>query len=134
LTFAGVADTHAALWYVFDDRRLSERAKKFMERAARAQKKIAVSAISMVEIVYLIEKKRLPSAAYDDLLAALKDPDHVLMELPVGVGIAEAMRFVPRLAVPDMPDRIVAATAISLRVPVISRDGRIHASSLETIW
>jgi predicted nucleic acid-binding protein len=37
----------------------------------------------------------------------------------------EAMRQVPRAQVPDLPDRIVAATAAYLRVPVISRDGRI---------
>ena len=134
MTFAAVADTHAAIWYVFDDTRLSKRAKAFMEEAARAQEKISLSAISMVEVVYLIEKKRLPLTAYDDLLAALRDPDHVLVESPVSVSVAEALRLVSRDAVPDMPDRIVAATAIFLGVPVISRDGRIRASNVETIW
>jgi len=33
-----------------------------------------------------------------------------------------------------MPDRIVAATAVHFGVPVISRDGRIRASSVQTIW
>jgi len=32
-----------------------------------------------------------------------------------------AMRRVPRTDIPDMPDRIVAATAVFLSVPVISR-------------
>ena len=36
--------------------------------------------------------------------------------------------------VPDMPDRIIAATALHLRVPIISRDGKIRASQFETIW
>jgi hypothetical protein len=36
--------------------------------------------------------------------------------------------------VPDMPDRIAAATALHFGVPVISRDGRIRASSLQTVW
>jgi hypothetical protein len=44
------------------------------------------------------------------------------------------MRRVPREAVPDMPDRIVAATAVYFGVPVISRDGRIRASSVQTLW
>jgi predicted nucleic acid-binding protein len=44
------------------------------------------------------------------------------------------MRHVPRTAVPDMPDRIVAATAVFLGVPVISRDGRIRAANLRTVW
>jgi predicted nucleic acid-binding protein len=48
--------------------------------------------------------------------------------------IIDAMRRVPREQVPDMPDRIVAATAIYFGVPVISRDGRIRSSDVQTIW
>lgn len=44
------------------------------------------------------------------------------------------MRQVPRDQIPDMPDRIVAATALHFGVPVISRDGRIRASSIQTLW
>lgn len=44
------------------------------------------------------------------------------------------MRLVPRADVPDMPDRIVAATAVYFGVPVISRDARIRASNVQTIW
>ena len=33
-----------------------------------------------------------------------------------------------------MPDRIIAATALHLGVPVISRDGKIRASTVATIW
>ena len=82
-----------------------------------------VSAISLAEIVYLVEKNRLPANAYTELKAALDDPDHVLKEAPCTAEIVDAMRTVPRAQVPDMPDRIVAATAIYFNVPVISRDG-----------
>ena len=71
--------------------------------------------------------------AYADLTAALADPDHVFKESPFTVKIDEAMREVPRVGVPDMPDRIVAATGVYFGVPVISRDGRIRASNLQTI-
>ena len=40
----------------------------------------------------------------------------------------------PREAVPDMPDRIAAATAMYFGVPVISRDGRIRTSGVQTVW
>ena len=89
----------------------------------------------MAEIVYLIEKKRLPVAnAYTDLKTALDDPDHVFKEAPLTTEIVDAMRQVPRADVPDMPDRIVAATAVYYDVPVISRDGKIRASNVQTIW
>lgn len=80
---AGVADTHAALWYVFGDPRLSQPAKAAFEQAANARRKIAVSVISMAEIVYLMEKNRLAATAYADLQAALRDPEHVLEEAPL---------------------------------------------------
>lgn len=134
MTITGVADTHAALWYVLGNPRLSIRAKSFIDDAASSGQTIAVSAISLAEIVYLVEKRRLPASAYDDLLIVLNDPTRVLKEAPVNAEIVEAMRLVRRDAVPDMPDRLIAATAIYHRVPVISRDGRIRASSVETIW
>jgi PIN domain nuclease of toxin-antitoxin system len=131
---AGGADTHAAPWYVFGDPRLSASAKSAFDTAARSRSKIAVSVISLAEIVYLIEKGRLPASAYLDLLEALHDPDHVLQEAPVTAEIIDAMMHVPRVDIPDMPDRLVAATAVYFGVPAISRDGRISSSSVKTVW
>jgi PIN domain nuclease of toxin-antitoxin system len=100
---AGVADTHAGLWYVFGDPQLSPAAKTAFEAAATARRKIALSAISLAEIVYLVEKGRLAPSAYAELLRALHDPNHVLQEAPLTSEIVGAMRRVPR----------VAATAVS---------------------
>jgi PIN domain nuclease of toxin-antitoxin system len=128
---AGVADTHAALWYLFADHRLSATAKAGFDAAARSRRKIAVSVISLAEVVYLVEKGRLPASAYADLQAA---PDHVLQEVPVTAEIIDAMLEVPRAEIPDMPDRIVAATALYFGVPAISRDGKIRSSKIQTVW
>jgi PIN domain nuclease of toxin-antitoxin system len=131
---AGVADTHAALWYLLKNPHLSSAARRFMDGAASAGHDIVISPISLAEIIYLVEKNRLPASAYDDLKTALADPDYVIEEAPFTGAIVEAMRQIPREAVPDMPDRIVAATAVYLGVPVISRDGRIRASNVQTVW
>jgi PIN domain nuclease of toxin-antitoxin system len=56
----GVADTHAALWYLHKNPRLSVTARTFMDNAAQAGHDIALSPISLAEIVYLVEKNRLP--------------------------------------------------------------------------
>ena len=130
----GVADTHTAVWHLFDDARLSATAGRFIDKAAAAGNRIMVSAISLAEIVYLIEKSRLPANAYTDLKAALDDPDHVLKEAPCTAEIVDAMMGISRADLPDMPDRIVAATALYFDVPVISRDGRIRAAKLKTVW
>ncbi len=130
----GVADTHAALWYLYKNPRLSPAARAYLDEAARAGNEIAISPISFAEIVYLVEKNRLPFSAYQELKAALADPDFLIEEAPFTVEVVETMRQVSRGEVPDMPDRIVAATALHLRVPVISRDGRIRAANLQTVW
>lgn len=131
---AGVADTHAALWYLLKNPRLSTTARIFIDEAASAGNSIMLSPISLAEIVYLVEKNRLPIAAYNDLKVALADPDCVIEEAPFNAEIVEAMRRVSRADVPDMPDRIVAATAVYFGVPVISRDGRIRSSKIKTVW
>ncbi|HEY3940349.1 MAG TPA: type II toxin-antitoxin system VapC family toxin [Bryobacteraceae bacterium] len=130
---AGVADTHAALWYLLRNPTLSATARLFMDDAAATGQDIVISPISLAEIVYLIEKNRLPASAYEDLKSALADPEYVIEEAPFNGEIVEAMLKVSRADVPDMPDRIVAATAMHFGVPVISRDGRIRSSSVKTI-
>ena len=123
---AGVADTHSALWFLV--------AKDFFEKAAAAGQKIALAPISLAEVVYLIERDRIPASAFADLRDALSNPSHVLEEAPFTVKVVEAMQHVPRDAVPDMPDRIIAATAVYLGVPVVSRDAEIRASNVRTVW
>lgn len=131
---AAVADTHTALWHLFDDARLSAAAGAFISESATARRKIAISTISLAEVVYLIEKNRLPASAYDELTQALADPEHVFTEAVLTGVIVQAMRQVSRAEVPDMPDRIVAATAVYFDVPVISRDRRVRAASVKTVW
>lgn len=131
---AGVADTHTALWHLFDDPRLSAAANAFIDETAKTRRKIAISSISLAELVYLVEKGRLPSSAYDDLARALLDPEHVFTEAVFTQAVVQSMRDISRDEVPDMPDRIVAATALYFGVPVISRDRRIRSANLATIW
>ena len=96
--------------------------------------RLACHSISLAEVVYLTEKSRIPAATLENALKVLRDPEQVLTEVPFDSTIAEMMRLVPREDVPDFPDRIVAATALQYGVPVISRDGKIRAAKLQTIW
>lgn len=131
---AAVADTHAAVWYLFNNPKLSTGARQAIEGAFQAGDQIGVSSISLAEMVYLSEKGRIPSTAVHDLIRRLFDPEYPLHELPVDASVAERMLSISREEVPDMPDRIVAATGLRYGVPIISRDARIRASKIQTIW
>lgn len=130
---AVVADTHALVWYLFDQERLSSAATQALDAAAEGPDAIWVSAISLVEITYLVEKGRLPAAVLARVVA-LVDAASGLSVTPVDSAVARALAAVPRAEVPDMPDRIIAATAVHLGVPLVSRDRKIVASCVRTIW
>jgi hypothetical protein len=89
---------------------------------------IAMSSIRLAEIVYLTEKARIASNVDRGIQNALAGPSHVFREANLNVEIFETMGRVPRSDVLYMPDRIVAATALYLWVPVIGRDGQIRSS------
>ena len=43
-------------------------------------------------------------------------------------------RSLTRITVPDMSDRIIAATALYLNLPLVTADHQIQASGIHTIW
>lgn len=129
-----VADTHTVIWYIFGDERLSPAARKVIEEVAADGDQVAFSSITLAEMIYLSEKGRIAPLALDRLLETLGWEDSLLVEIPVDHSIVLALRRIPRDQVPDLPDRIIAATALHLRLPVISRDHRIRSTDLLTIW
>jgi len=82
-----VTDTHTAIWYLYDDPRLSQRARTLIEEAASAGDQIGVSAITLAEIVYLNEKARIHPEALGRALIALDEPSAVLRELPLNRAV-----------------------------------------------
>jgi len=129
-----VIDTHAALWYLTNSVHLSSRAAAALDEAAQTGHAVHLSTISLVEIIYLVEKGSLPQVAFDRLQDALVAPSAGFVLAALDSKVAQAVRRVPRDMVPDMPDRIIAATAISLGLPLVTRDRKIRAAELETIW
>lgn len=131
---AVVLDTHAAIWYLLDQQSLSPDANYVIEEAVRAGEPLYLSAVSLVEVIYLVEKNKLPSRALERMTEALHLSNAALVAVPVTVDICETLVLIRRSDVPDMPDRIIAATALHLDLPLITRDRKIHASQIRSIW
>ena len=130
-----VADTHAIIWYLVEPERLSQIALDALEGAIAAGEPVYISAISLIEICYLIEKRRIASDLLQRILAVLNEPDPSLIVVPIDLAISIAVQNIDRDTVPDMPDRIIAATALHLNLPLVTRDRKIQASqSIITIW
>ena len=72
---AVVADTHAAVWYLLNAKSLSANAQRAMDEAVALGDPVYVSSISLVEVVYLVEKGKLPAVVLDRLTSALSQAD-----------------------------------------------------------
>ena len=131
---SAVLDTHTVLWHLENSKELSEFARRTIEDSIRDGRHVYVSTISVIEAVYLAERRKIPAPALQRLRDALTDPSVGLFIAPVDSSVADAIEKVPRSIVPDMPDRIIAATALHLGVPLITRDRRLQSAGIQTIW
>ncbi|WP_373536483.1 type II toxin-antitoxin system VapC family toxin [Microcoleus sp.] len=130
-----VADTHTLIWYIFELPRLSPAALTALEQAVNEGNFIYFSAITIVEISYLIERGRLAGEVLTRVLNAADDPNVGIVLAPLDRNISATIQQIDRATVPDMPDRIIAATALSLSLPLVTRDTKIQAlTTIQTIW
>jgi PIN domain nuclease of toxin-antitoxin system len=123
---AALADTHALLWWLADDARLSDRARKLI---ARGEVPVQFSAASVweAEIKAAAGKLTLP----DDLVEALEADG--FLELPVIARHAqEAARLAPLHR--DPFDRMLVAQARVEGLTVITADPKIAAYGAQVLW
>jgi PIN domain nuclease of toxin-antitoxin system len=127
-------DTHALVWYVEGSPQLSATALAALQTAVVLGEPIYVSSVCLVEIAYLIEKGKLPAQLLDRIVQLLRQSQTVLTAVSFTLDMAETLRGISRALIPDMPDRMIAATAVELGVSLVSRDQRIQGSGVPTIW
>ncbi len=132
---AYVTDTHALIWHLTADAQLSAVCREIFEAADRGEATIWIPAIVLVETVYLAEKARFPSALVTQMLNLVDPPSAGYTVAPLDAGVVRSLAAIDRSDIPEMPDRIVAATALKLGVPLLTRDRKIRlALGPQAIW
>lgn len=129
-----VTDTHALIWYLEDSPNLSVPANEAFEKCDRGEIIIYIPTICLVEIVYLQERRGISADMKFLLDTALANESSGLALVNLTTEVVDALSTIPRDTVPDMPDRIIAATAKYMGLPLISRDAKIVSSGISIIW
>lgn len=126
-----IVDSHAALWWLNNDRRLSNTAREAIATSSEP----LLSAMSLFEVAIKASVRKL-TVRRDWATGLLADGFSLL---PIDIDHGEALRALPFISVNGSPirdpfDRLLIAQANVEGVPVITRDPAIAAHGVPTIW
>jgi PIN domain nuclease of toxin-antitoxin system len=127
-----VTDTHPFVWYLAaDDERLSPSAKSVFKNADSAKAVVVIPAVVLAESLYLAEKGRIKAKAVEILELVESALNYRLYPLDLSViQIAWELKKIP-----EIHDRVIAATARRLGLELITDDKRIRESGyVKTLW
>jgi PIN domain nuclease of toxin-antitoxin system len=118
-------DTHAWVWWVSEDRRLSRPARRAIEKAA-ASDALSLSLISIWEVAKKVEKGQLAlDRPLDEWLEVATDRAGLhLAELTQPI-LVESCRLPPPFH-GDPADQIIVATARDRDAAIVTKDEQIH--------
>lgn len=126
-----VCDTHAFLWYLTNDSRLSKRAEEVFSLCERGEIKIIIPSIVLLECIDVLEKKKV-DFELDKIFELLRTANNFSMSDLDWQIVVEA-KAVKNL--PDLHDRVIVATAKCFNGKIISRDLAIRKNYKSlTIW
>jgi PIN domain nuclease of toxin-antitoxin system len=125
-------DTHVLFWAMHESKRLSRAATSEMRRARRGGG-LAISAISLWELSWMLARGRiLSSGTVETSLRALTEGIAIR---PITTEIAALATQFPDDYPHDPADRIIGATARAEGMALVTRDERIrNCPLLKTVW
>ncbi len=126
-----VPDTHTLVWYLSADPRLGNQAKAALESVDRGEAHALVPIIVLTEMLDLEEKGRI-AIRLNHLLPILQRHTHYTI-VPYTLDLLMALKEIDDI--PELHDRMIAATARRYDAVVLSKDPSIAASAfVRTIW
>jgi PIN domain nuclease of toxin-antitoxin system len=125
-------DTHVLVWAVEDSKRLSRAAASEIRRA-RHHGGLAVSAITVWELAWLLSRGRIQARGTVEAAVKLLLEDITIR--PITPEVAALATQFPEDYPHDPTDRIIGATARAEGLTLVTRDEKIRRSPLlKTVW
>ncbi|MGY1642001.1 type II toxin-antitoxin system VapC family toxin [Geodermatophilus sp. SYSU D00703] len=134
-----VADTHAFIWFLQADQRLSARAREVLEQAQQdPDGGIVVSVASRLDLHYLRRAGRFSRAEVQRWWAVTEDPSWNIISAAITGSVVAYFDSAGLAALRDPWDRLITATAIDLGTPLVTKDRAIttvgQSGAVEVIW
>lgn len=128
-----ISDTHALVFWGLEPDRLSGLARETMARG-REEGDLACCDISFWEVALLFARGRLtPPVTATEFMHLLTD-ELRLSVLPITPEIATLSQS-DVMSHKDPADRLIAATALHHRAPLVTADDKLHAlQALHCVW
>jgi PIN domain nuclease of toxin-antitoxin system len=124
-----VIDTHALVWYLTDDRKLSGQVASIIERGERGEVTIVIPTIVLAELLTIVEKKRAALNMQKILDWMISSKGLLVDSFDLNI-FAELLRLSGEL---DLHDRIIAATANRYNAPVLTQDPAL-SRAVRAVW
>lgn len=131
---AAVVDTHALLWAATGQtRRLGRRALRWMERVEAGLASLYVPTTVLVEVGEAVWRgKVLLDGGFDAWVDAMLSTGRYFA---ADLTVAIVRRAQTLHSIPERGDRLIAATAAELDLPLITRDPSIaQAAKVAVVW
>lgn len=130
-----VTDTHPFVWYLEDNKRLSRAAARVFSDAEMGKAIVHVPSIVFVELLFLVQRQRIPTVIIEQAFDLAEQEGSEIRVAPLDLGVARMVASFGPASVPELPDRIIAATARALNLPLVTADHEISESKLvQVIW
>ncbi|CAB1074739.1 hypothetical protein D1AOALGA4SA_2558 [Olavius algarvensis Delta 1 endosymbiont] len=125
-----LADTVAIVRHFANVGKIGKAAKLILQDADSGKNTILISIISIVEILYLSERNKIP-LEFEDVRRKLLPLDNYRI-VDLDFDIVETAKTVQGL---ELHDRLIVSTSLSLKVPILTSDQIIKDSGqVDVIW
>ncbi len=128
---AYVLDTHALIWYLTRDERLSPAARRAFEEIERGEARGLIPIVVLLELIRIEEKDLIPPL-WDVAIATLLGEGRFEV-VPLDLSLLALVRELPEIE--DLHDRVIVAIARRYGAVLVTYDETIRQSGwVETLW